>query len=191
MTQKGLKPVIEKDEAVSPIIATILLVAITVILASTLYLALGGFFKTGTTSTPTVGLSATNTTVKPIAVAATAYDTSGSFTYTISIGSVSSSTISWASTDWIVTLAGGVTVTIGNYTTSGGWVVTAGAAGTTLNGFSVSAPGTTYVGAGSLTFTITPPTTNTASGYSIPNPVSIQFMDTSSTGGGQMGTTSL
>ncbi|MCL5794595.1 MAG: type IV pilin, partial [Candidatus Thermoplasmatota archaeon] len=45
MKLNGLKPVIQKrDEAVSPIIATILLVAITVILASTLYLALGGFF---------------------------------------------------------------------------------------------------------------------------------------------------
>ena len=80
MLNKGLKPVLyDKDKAVSPIIATILLVAITVILASTLYLALGGFFKTTTSTTPTAALSVSS---------------SGSNNYTLTVGSVSSTTIS-------------------------------------------------------------------------------------------------
>ena len=85
MLNKGLKPVLyDKDKAVSPIIATILLVAITVILASTLYLALGGFFKTTTSSTPTAALSVTS---------------GGSNNYTLTVGSVSSSSISDASVE--------------------------------------------------------------------------------------------
>ena len=60
MMEKGLKPVIYgKDKAVSPIIATILLVAITVILASTLYLALGGFFSHTASAAPTASITAT------------------------------------------------------------------------------------------------------------------------------------
>jgi flagellin-like protein len=80
MVENGLKPVIrKKDKAVSPIIATILLVAITVILASTLYLALGGFFKTGATATPTAALSVTS---------------GGASNYTLSVGSISSTSVS-------------------------------------------------------------------------------------------------
>ena len=81
MLNKGLKPVLyDKDKAVSPIIATILLVAITVILASTLYLALGGFFSHTTTAAPTATVSVTNTT-----------GSSGTpFSYSISVGSPTS-----------------------------------------------------------------------------------------------------
>jgi len=71
------------DKAVSPIIATILLVAITVILASTLYLALGGFFSHVGTTTPTVSLSATNTSVS-----------SSNLSYSVTVGSVSATGIS-------------------------------------------------------------------------------------------------
>ena len=77
---RGLKEVIERDESVSPIIATILLVAITVILASTLYLALGGFFKSGTSATPTATVGVTNSTST----------TSPGYLYTVSVGSPTS-----------------------------------------------------------------------------------------------------
>ena len=85
MLNKGLKPVLyDKDKAVSPIIATILLVAITVILASTLYLALGGFFKTTTSTTPTAALSVAS---------------GGANNYTLTVGSVSSTSISVGSVE--------------------------------------------------------------------------------------------
>jgi flagellin-like protein len=85
MLNKGLKPVLyDKDKAVSPIIATILLVAITVILASTLYLALGGFFKTTSSATPNAALSVTS---------------GGSNNYTLTVGSVSSTSISVGSVE--------------------------------------------------------------------------------------------
>ena len=77
---RGLKEVIERDEAVSPIIATILLVAITVILASTLYLALGGFFKSGTSASPTATVSVTNSTSS----------TAPGYVYSVSVGTPTS-----------------------------------------------------------------------------------------------------
>ena len=176
MLNKGLKPVLyDKDKAVSPIIATILLVAITVILASTLYLALGGFFSHTTTSTPTISLGATNTTTKAT-----------NLTYTITTGALSGSAPSWSSTDWVLTLASGGTVTI-SYA-SGNWTTGLLSSGTG-NGyyFSVSAPsGTTVASGQSLTLSITHNGADVLIG-----PVSIAFMDTSSTGGGQMGTVSL
>ena len=105
MLNKGLKPVLyDKDKAVSPIIATILLVAITVILASTLYLALGGFFKTTTSSTPTAALSVTS---------------GGSNNYTLTVGSVSSSSISDASVEVEIFVNG--TGYFSGALTTGGW----------------------------------------------------------------------
>lgn len=56
-----MKPVrIEEDKAVSPIIATILLVAITVVLAATLYTILGGFTSFLSASTPSASVIETN-----------------------------------------------------------------------------------------------------------------------------------
>lgn len=58
-----MKPVKNlEDKAVSPIIATILLVAITVVLAATLYTILGGFTNFLSASTPSASVSETNLT---------------------------------------------------------------------------------------------------------------------------------
>ena len=188
MIEKGLKPVIyEKDKGVSPIIATILLVAITVILASTLYLALGGFFSHTTTATPTVAIGSTNTTTSPITAIETAATSTVSDTYSITIGSVSSSTVPWTSTDWVVTtIQGPVTLTYVSATTGWQAALTTG----TLTGytFTLGLPTGTYVGSGqSLTLTITV----TGATSAVVGPQSLQFMDTSSSGGGQMGSTAL
>lgn len=58
------KVIIKDDEAVSPIIATILLVAITVVLAATLYTILGGYTTFLGSSTPQASI-----TVKPVTTA--------------------------------------------------------------------------------------------------------------------------
>ena len=190
MLNKGLKPVLyDKDKAVSPIIATILLVAITVILASTLYLALGGFFSHTTTAAPSVAIGATNTTSSPV----------NNFTYSISIGSTSSSTIAWSSTDWVVTV-GSSTVTLVYVANEGIWISPSTApstAGSTV--YVIYGESGTYIGSGQV-LTLSIYATSAASSYhtgslasftSTPNPVSVAFIDTSTSGGGQMGTTSL
>ena len=56
------KVIMKEDKAVSPIIATILLVAITVVLAATLYTILGGYTNFLGASTPLGTITATNTT---------------------------------------------------------------------------------------------------------------------------------
>jgi archaeal type IV pilus assembly protein PilA len=82
-----------KDKsAVSPVIATILMVAITVVLAAVLYVMVMGFGGSGGT-TPTASLSAT---------------TSGSHVYKVTILSVSSTTIAISGLEVVVT---GVNVT--------------------------------------------------------------------------------
>ena len=168
MLNKGLKPVLyDKDKAVSPIIATILLVAITVILASTLYLALGGFFSHTTTSTPTISLGATNTTSAP----------TYALNYTITTGASSGAMPSWSSTSWVITFANGATVTLTN-TTGTSWTADTGSY--TITG----STGSNVASGQTLVLTIN----HGAPHY---NPTSIALMDTSSTGGGQMGTTSL
>jgi len=50
----------EEDNAVSPIIATILLIAITVVLAATLYSVIGGYTSYLGTTTPTASLTVTD-----------------------------------------------------------------------------------------------------------------------------------
>jgi len=54
----------EEDNAVSPIIATILLIAITVVLAATLYSVIGGYTSYLGTTTPTASLTVTNLNTK-------------------------------------------------------------------------------------------------------------------------------
>ena len=180
MIEKGLKPVIyEKDKGVSPIIATILLVAITVILASTLYLALGGFFSHTATAAPTASVSATNTTG---ALSSTA--PSNMYTYTVAIGSVSSSTIPWSSTEWTVTVNGAVIDAVW-VPASATWATASGAP---VN-VTVSSPGSgTYVTGATLTLSIK--FTGTAPVYATGPITTLAFTDTG-TNGGQMGSTTL
>lgn len=54
----------EEDNAVSPIIATILLIAITVVLAATLYSVIGGYTSYLGTTTPTASLTVTNLNIQ-------------------------------------------------------------------------------------------------------------------------------
>ena len=56
------KVYVKDDKAVSPIIATILLVAITVVLAATLYTILGGYTTFLGASTPQASITVTNAT---------------------------------------------------------------------------------------------------------------------------------
>jgi flagellin-like protein len=70
-----MKQIIKKeDKAVSPIIATILLIAITVVLAATLYTVLGGFTKGLSSGNPTASISFVETSP---------------FNYSLSVNSVS------------------------------------------------------------------------------------------------------
>jgi flagellin-like protein len=55
---KANRKFVEEDEAVSAVIGVILMVAITVAIAATVYLYVSGFFGGGIASTPTVGMSA-------------------------------------------------------------------------------------------------------------------------------------
>ncbi len=74
---KGAIRLYEKDRAVSPIIATILIVAITVVLAATLYAVVGGYGSLIGKGTPTAGITVSTTT------------SSGKHVYTVSVTSVS------------------------------------------------------------------------------------------------------
>ncbi|MHB8396239.1 MAG: archaellin/type IV pilin N-terminal domain-containing protein [Thermoplasmataceae archaeon] len=189
---RGLKEVIERDEAVSPIIATILLVAITVILASTLYLALGGFFSHTTTATPSVGLSHTNTTTAP--------KTAG-YTYTITLGSPSSNTIAYSATDWVVTIDG-TTYAVGNYvaatsTAAGNWTLGTALSSTTASTsyyitIAIPAGTGTYVSGGTtLTLSIYPTGSTTTAIAPPAGPIQSIAFDYTGSASGQMGTTGL
>jgi flagellin-like protein len=82
-----------KDKsAVSPVIATILMVAITVVLAAVLYVMVMGFGGSGG-STPTASLTSTK---------------SGSLNYTITVQSVSVNTIQYTSIQIVATGSAGV-----------------------------------------------------------------------------------
>ena len=81
----------KNKEAVSPVIATILMVAITVVLAAVLYVMVMGFGGTG--STPTGALNAVRT---------------GSGNYQVSVVSISQPNVQNSSVTIIVTPTGGV-----------------------------------------------------------------------------------
>ena len=171
MKRYGLRPVIQKDEAVSPIIATILLVAITVILASTLYLALGGFFTSKTSATPTVGLSTASGS------------TSG--TYVITVGSTSSNAVPWTSVK--VEILSGTTEEFSFVNSGGTWTVSTSLTLTTGDpAASLSATTDTYVTSGD-TLTFTP---NLSNYTSPPTPTTVEFFYTGSSAG-DMGSASL
>ena len=163
MKLNGLKPVIQKrDEAVSPIIATILLVAITVILASTLYLALGGFFSAKTSAVPSATLTVSNTS------------NSTSPTYSITIGGLSSNNLPITSVEVQIVFSGTtVTFTLSSTT----WT----AAGTppASNTYALSGPTTGSLTNGAV-FTVSD--TTTAAIF----PTTFVLVDTA-TNGGTMG----
>ena len=170
MLNKGLKPVLyDKDKAVSPIIATILLVAITVILASTLYLALGGFFSHTTTASPTVTVGATNQTVS----------TGHGYEYVLSFGTPTS-TVPLSDVILKVTLSSGVIISSPALSST---------SGPTFTGYSnlyLNISGATSSNLGpSVTVTIQPGASGSAYGVT-----SIQVVDTGPNGG-VMGTASV
>ena len=177
MLNKGLKPVLyDKDKAVSPIIATILLVAITVILASTLYLALGGFFSHVGTTTPSASISVTGNTTTA---------STGVVTYGVTLGSPSA-TLPWTSTAISVTLSSGNSLTLAYSSGSYSGTTSITIAGTSYT-YTVSAGTVTGTDATvqTLTLTITPGTGATTPIYL----TSVSYLDTASSGGGVMGTT--
>ena len=170
MKLNGLKPVIQKrDEAVSPIIATILLVAITVILASTLYLALGGFFSAKTSAVPSATLTVSNTS------------TSTSPTYSITIGGLSSNNLPITSVEVQIVFSG-TTVTF-TLSSSGGTWTAASTTPATGNTYALNGPTTGSLTNGAV-FTVsdTPATTTTALIF----PTTFVLVDTA-TNGGTMG----
>jgi len=83
-------------EAVSPVIATILMVAITVVLAAVLYVMVMGFSSGGGSNTPSVAMSATTTAVPA--------------QYRISLISITSTTVKPSDVTIIVTPSVGVIV---------------------------------------------------------------------------------
>lgn len=163
MKLNGLKPVIQKrDEAVSPIIATILLVAITVILASTLYLALGGFFSAKTSAVPSATLTVSNTS------------TSTSPTYSITIGGLSSNNLPITSVEVQIVFSG-TTVTF-TLSSSGKWTASTQP---TSNTYALNGPTTGSLTNGAV-FTVSD--TTTAAIF----PTTFVLVDTA-TNGGTMG----
>jgi flagellin-like protein len=117
----------KKDKAVSAIIGTILIVAITVVLAATLYAVLGGFSGLIGKPTPTASMS----------ISTVGSPSSGGY-YELTFTSVSSN-ISLANTQLKVTTATGTTTTAS--------FVPATTSPTTSNGtYDLSSPLSAYVG---------------------------------------------
>ena len=169
MKLNGLKPVIQKrDEAVSPIIATILLVAITVILASTLYLALGGFFSAKTSAVPSATLTVSNTS------------NSTSPTYSITIGGLSSNNLPITSVEVQIVFSG-TTVTF-TLSSSGGTWTAASTTPATGNTYALNGPTTGSLTNGAV-FTVSDSVTSTATAIF---PTTFVLVDTA-TNGGTMG----
>ena len=102
---KGAIRLYEKDKAVSPIIATILIVAITVVLAATLYAVVGGYGGLIGKGTPTVGISVSSTT------------SSGQPVYTVSVTSVSG-TVKLSNVEVKIILNNGSSYTSGSLSTT-------------------------------------------------------------------------
>lgn len=160
------KIVQKKDKAVSPIIATILLVAITVILASTLYLALGGFFSHSSTSAPTASVGVTNSTTP------TGYE------YIVSVGTPTSP-VPLSNVILKITFTNGVVGSTGALTSSSQYVnFTKGTTTSTPSGNYVTvnvSPTTGNIGPG-VSITIIPSTTT----FGV---TSVSVVDTGSPGG--------
>ena len=131
-----------KDSGVSPVIATILMVAITVVLAAVLYVMVSGFTHSPGTA-QSVGLNEA--------------PGSAANSYVVSISSVSASNIPVTGLKIIIT-QGSTSVT---YTDSNSWVTPTSPAGGPTVTYTQSTPSATYLSAGD-SFTIVQAT---ASGF--------------------------
>ncbi len=116
----------KKDKAVSPIIATILIVAITVVLAATLYAVLGGF--TSLIGKPTPSGSFT--------ISSSGSSTTG-FTYSLSMDSLSTN-VSMSNVELKITASNGTAYTSSALSSAG--PLTLGTSGYTISSI---APNTT------------------------------------------------
>ena len=125
-----MKQIIKKeDKAVSPIIATILLIAITVVLAATLYTVLGGFTK---------GLSSGNPTASISFVEASPYN------YSLSVNSISGN-VSLSSV--VLQVYNGTATGSINLGTAGtkGAIILSGATTNNQIGYNIYTGGSTYL----------------------------------------------
>ena len=159
----------KKDKAVSAIIGTILIVAITVVLAATLYAVLGGFGGLIGKPTPTMGVT----------VSSVGGGTGTGGSYSISINSLSAN-VPVSDLSFTLTESSGTSVTVTGFTASSGT-----ATATDSTGFEVSITplGTSSSGASTIelqsiiTITFTPPSGSPYIGLS-----SFSVIDTATSG---------
>lgn len=162
-----MKQIINKeDKAVSPIIATILLIAITVVLAATLYTVLGGFTKGLSSGNPTASISFVETSpynysisvnsvsgnVSLSSVVLQVYN--GTYTASVNLGSTSTTFLGGLGVASSSTSAShGIHPGLG-YTLNGGSTYLSATTSISLtNNGSKSSSGTTYSNAGNVTIT--------------------------------------
>jgi len=126
------------NKAVSPVIATILMVAITVVLAAVLYVMVMGFGGGGNDETPTGSLTYTNT---------------GTGNYTVTIASISANDVLQGQVSWIVD---GTEELVGV-----NWVGTDGADQPVISGSSIAITGLD-AGAHTIALLYTPTSNNVA-----------------------------
>ncbi len=122
-----MKSVFKQDKAVSPIIATILLIAITVTLVSTAYTLISGYIPTPSAPTPTANLNIANLT----------YGSPGSIngTYAISLSSVNGNT-SLENVVLLIIMQNGTVIeeNLGSVLSSGNITVESGTLSINMNG---------------------------------------------------------
>jgi flagellin-like protein len=122
-----MKNVFKQDKAVSPIIATILLIAITVTLVSTAYTLISGYIPTPSAPTPTANLNIANLT----------YGSPGSIngTYAISLSSVNGNT-SLENVVLLIIMQNGTVIeeNLGSVLSSGNITVESGTLSINMNG---------------------------------------------------------
>ncbi len=122
-----MKSVFRQDKAVSPIIATILLVAITVTLVSTAYTLISGYIPSPSTPTPTANLNIANLT------SGSAGSING--TYGISLSSVNGN-ISLKNVDILIIMQNGTVIeeNLGSVLSSGNITVESGTLSINMTG---------------------------------------------------------
>ena len=122
-----MKNVFKQDKAVSPIIATILLIAITVTLVSAAYTLISGYIPTPSAPTPTANLNIANLT----------YGSPGSIngTYAISLSSVNGNT-SLENVVLLIIMQNGTVIeeNLGSVLSSGNITVESGTLSINMNG---------------------------------------------------------
>ena len=125
-----MKQIINKeDKAVSPIIATILLIAITVVLAATLYTVLGGFTKGLSSGNPTASIS---------------FNEVSPYNYSLSVNSISGN-VSLSSV--VLQVYNGTATGSINLGTAGtkGAIILSGATSNNQIGYNISTGGSRYL----------------------------------------------